>query len=306
MNWSISEAKTFRRCQRQWFFAHRLAAAQAKKDLLKREAWILRSFQTIQEWRGQVVDTMMKKVVVPALNSRLPLSLHQLRFEADRIIDRQLAFARANRVREPGMKKTDNLDFAALRSVEETGAIDEAVVQVAREEIHLALATFAKNRSLREALRKARLVIANDRAYYFDVGPVRVKAVPDLVAFYQDRPPLIIDWKVHFFGVHDARVQLLIYAMALARSGKTGGGRQQWGETEIKTAEVQLLTGVVRGFKLTPENAVEMENYILSSYRDITRATEGRSRDDLKADDLEPTSYADACEKCNFRKICLN
>jgi len=46
---------------------------------------------------------------------------------------------------------------------------------------------------------------------------VKVKAIPDLIAFYADAPPLIIDWKVHARGSYGYRSQLALYALALAR-----------------------------------------------------------------------------------------
>ena len=46
MIWSVSNAKTFDRCQRQWFFKTQLASAKAK-DEIRRHAWRLGKLQSL-------------------------------------------------------------------------------------------------------------------------------------------------------------------------------------------------------------------------------------------------------------------
>jgi hypothetical protein len=60
--WSVSESKLFRRCQRQWYFKHCVANAQAKKDPLRRRAYLFSKLQSISGWRGQLVDTVRRCV----------------------------------------------------------------------------------------------------------------------------------------------------------------------------------------------------------------------------------------------------
>src|SRR2546427_403980 len=42
----------------------------------------------------------------------------------------------------------------------------------------------------------------------FPYSGATIRAVPDLICLFRGAPPLIIDWKVHFFGVHDYYQQL--------------------------------------------------------------------------------------------------
>ena len=62
MIWSISESKTFKRCQRQWYFKNCVASALAKKDPIRREAYLLSKLQTISGWRGQIVDSVLSEI----------------------------------------------------------------------------------------------------------------------------------------------------------------------------------------------------------------------------------------------------
>ncbi|MGC4074008.1 MAG: PD-(D/E)XK nuclease family protein [Nibricoccus sp.] len=112
--WTVSEAKLFRRCQKQWFYKHRFGAALATKVPARREAFVLGTFQTVEQWRGQLVDKVIEEVVVDALNKRRPLTLTELLAEADRLFDLQLAFARANRTR--GVWHDENRRRHELRS----------------------------------------------------------------------------------------------------------------------------------------------------------------------------------------------
>jgi hypothetical protein len=265
----------------------------------------LSTYQTVEQWRGQLVDNVIETVVVPALNQRSPLSLSGLLRDANAMFDRQLAFARANRVREPGFTKTKaGKEFAALLAVEEQGYLSEEAVAAARADVELALENLTRIPGLREDLRAARRVVAQ-QTFHFQLCGNPIGVIPDIVAFYDDRPPLIIDWKVHFFGLRDARVQLLIYAMGLARSGKGGGSTvRAWAETEIRTAEVQLLTGVVRRFSLEANSIVEMENYIIASLRAMARATGGKKLAEVSPADLPGTLSDDGCANCGFKPIC--
>lgn len=303
--WTVSEAKAINRCQRQWFYQYRFRSALATKAPARREAYVLSTFQTVDQWRGSVVDMAIKEIVVPALNNRQELWLKDLLRQADRLFDSQLAYARANRARDAGMAKSHSpTEFAALLVVEENGDISDEDVQRARADVHAALLNLAKIPGLRDTLRSARRVVAQN-TYHFKYRDEPMKVVPDLVVFYQDRPPLVIDWKVHFFGLRDARTQLLIYAMGLARSGKAGGTMtRSWLETEIATMEVQLLTGVTRTFTLDDAAVVEMEEFIDSSMRTIARVGEGKEWDEIDVTDLSGPLADDGCENCGFKPLC--
>ena len=65
MIWSVSTAKMFERCQRQWFFKTQLASAKAK-DEMRRRAWLLSKLQSLSAWRGNLVDQVLSQEVLPA------------------------------------------------------------------------------------------------------------------------------------------------------------------------------------------------------------------------------------------------
>jgi hypothetical protein len=301
--WSVSEAKTFRRCQRQWYFKHRLASPKATKQMQKRAAYLLGSLQSVAAWRGQVVDTVVEHVVVPRLVEKRLIPLPDLLIEARSVFDRQLAFARASRAREPGMTKSKaGIAFAALLIVEESGDIPEADVAEAWADVEQALRNLHGRDTLWKKLLTARRLLSQHTIWYELCGH-KIRAIPDLIVFFHREAPLIIDWKVHYAGIRDSEFQLETYALALARS-ETVDRDRQWKETDIRLAEVQLLTAQVRHYRLTLEKVPAVEDEILASISDIELCLNGKNRDDLNPLDLPATRYADNCAACGFKKLC--
>jgi hypothetical protein len=301
--WSVSEAKTFRRCPRQWYFKHRLASPKATKQAQKRDAYLLGSLQSVAAWRGQVVDTVVEHVIVPRLIEKRLTPLSDLLIEARSVFDRQLAFARASRAREPGMTKSKaGIAFAALLIIEESGDIADADVAEAWSDVEQALRNLHGRDTLWKKLLTARRLLSQ-RTIWHELCGHKIRAIPDLIAFFHREAPLIIDWKVHYAGIRDSEFQLQTYALALVRS-ETVDRDRQWKETDVRLAEVQLLTGQVRHYRLTAEKVSAVEDDILASISDIEICLNGKDRDDLNPLDLPATRYADACAACGFKKLC--
>jgi hypothetical protein len=306
--WSISEAKTFRRCQRQWYYRYRFGAALAKKVPARREAYVLGSLQTISAWRGQLVDQVIEHFIVPALNRREEFYLSDALAYARNLFDRQLAFARDHQVRRPNMTKDGaGLDFAALLTVEQGLGVVQADLDKAWEEITAALRNlFAHMEEIKDDLKRGRRRVAQPKLF-FEVAGVKAKAIPDLVVYFNDEPPMIVDWKVHYFGVQEARLQLATYALALVRSGRAEHGRSgdtPWRETDIVLIEAQLLNRQLRRHALTAEDVLSLENEIAQSSLEMDYACGGTQRDDLQPEQFLRTTYLENCERCGFHPLC--
>lgn len=296
--WSISEAKTFRRCQRQWYFRHRFASPLAVKQPLKREAYLLHTLQSVSAWRGQVVDKVIERTILPGLSSGHLVTLFHALQAARQLFDAQLAFARQSRMREPGMTKDKAGDeFAALLIVEETGSIPDSEVAQAWIEVERSLRNLYGMETLLIKLGEARQLLSQ-RTFWLELCGYKIKAIPDLVAYYDHEAPLVVDWKVHYAGVKDSEFQLQTYALAVARQ------KQSWPVTDIRMAEVQLLTRQHRHYRLKPEQVGPLENEILEHITAIELATEGRSRDDLDPLSFPSAHFAQTCTACGFKKLC--
>lgn len=306
MIWSISGSKSFRHCPRQWYYKNVLANAKAK-DASRHHAYLLSKLQSISAWRGQVVDTIISNQVIPAVKARRRITAGEAKKCALKLFDDQLSFARRHPLREPNFSPTKNGSACVLlHCMEYSGDIPEEDIKRARQEIEAALDNFFELADLFALLSSAQQLIAQ-RAICFSHSEVTVRAVPDVLAFYGDKAPLIVDWKVHVFGVREAWLQLAVYAQALTRCKPHVDFPQslaRWAATDVRLVEAQLLTKTIRQYSLSDDELSRSEAYIAETTTQIVLAMAGRDRADLKASDFSVASSPDACQRCAFRGIC--
>ena len=306
MIWSVSESRTFKRCERQWYYKSVLGNAIAK-DPIRHKVYLLGKLQSISAWRGQVVDTVISEVLVPTLKSRQPCTILNAKKAALQMFERQLAFARTHPLNSPNFSPTKcGSNFLLLHCMEYTGTIPDNEISEARDEIERAFDNLFAMGDLFVRLQKARTLIPQ-RALCFPHTGVTVRAVPDLIAFYDDAPPLIVDWKVHAFGHREAWLQLGIYSLALTRCNPHKDFPRSLANcqiTDVFLNEVQLLTGRIREYRLSEEEAVRAENYIAESVTQIALSMNGVPKTELQAKDFPPAFSPDTCQRCSYRRIC--
>jgi hypothetical protein len=306
MRWSYSASRSFRQCQRQWFFKNVVASAKSK-DPFRRRAYLLSKLQSISSWRGRIVDDVISNTVIPAINRRIHLKLGDAKRRARALFDRQLAFARRHPIANLNMKVSGEGDsFALFHVMEYGGQIPEQEIESAWDEIETALATLFTADDLKQLLKSAEYVVAQRSLQFPLMENVTALAVPDVIAFRKEAPPIVIDWKVHAFGQNDAWLQLAIYAIALGRCKAHADFPEGFAANahEIELYEAQLLTKVVRRHLIEEAEITEAEEYMLTSAYAISCLMDGQDYADLRAEDFRPAAHAASCERCAFRAIC--
>lgn len=305
MIWSFSGAKSFDRCQRQWYFKKKVAHHSAKEPL-RREAYLLSKMDSLWSWRGKLVDQVIAHDLLPLLAARQEPSLPYLRERARLRFDRQREFALRHRIREPGCKPSSaGEEFAAFSAVERGMPPTQEELESAWSEVALALEHLLSMGDLLNGLRRADVLLGqrqiNFKVENFDRESVTVQANPDLIALFRQAPPLIVDWKVHTFGSTDYRRQLSVYALALDRGYFAEKSQSQpFHATQIRLIEAQLLTGQQRHYQLDLDEIARAESWILESAQRIEWAfAEAKEPSDLPA-----TTYESACAGCNFKSLC--
>jgi hypothetical protein len=304
--WSFSDSRTFFKCQRRWYY-EALLAYWTQKDPTRWEAYLLSKLQSVSAWRGQIVDTAITSTLVPALNRGFAPSIQNCLARARQLFELQREFALHHRLREEGVVPSKVGEaFAAFLAIEHGETVSDAALDQAWAEIDQALRNLFEMDGLMKQLRGASLLVAQ-RALMFEHAGVSVKAVPDVIAFYRDRPPLIVDWKVHAFGTKDYWLQLVTYALALTRcKAHRDFARifRSCDPTEIRLAEVQLLTNRVREHTLDEEDVGEVEDMIANSASRMLLAVDGIKLAKLKPTDFPVTTWPENCLNCPFRKPC--
>lgn len=306
MRWSYSASRSFRRCQRQWFFKNIVANANAK-DPLRKRAFLLGKLQSISAWRGSIVDKVISKTLIRNLNRNSQITLKQAKNCARGIFERQLAYARHHPITDLGLQVSKaGDDFAVFHAMEYEGELSEHEIDQAWCEVENALANLFSLDDIKRLLKSANYLIPQRALQFTLMDEVKVLAFPDAVLFYDGVAPAIIDWKVHAFGTNDAWLQMAIYAIALSRcdphSDFPDGFKTQ--PHEIALYEVQLLTKIVRKHSLAEEQIMEAEEYMLSSAYEIACLIEGKKYADLNVEDFRVARYPETCRRCAFRAIC--
>ncbi|SPP92797.1 PD-(D/E)XK nuclease family protein [Bradyrhizobium vignae] len=306
MKWSLSSAKTFRKCQRQWYFRNVFASPTAK-DPERRAAFLLGKLQSVASWRGSVVDEVISGTIVGSLKSRqLPERQEAIAF-ARKIFDMQLATAKKNPLREPDMPVASwGRSYAALFSVEYGDGPTAEEIETAWREVVAAIENLLRHRGLLNRLLGAKSLFAQRPLQYQAYG-VTVVGVPDLIAFYENEAPAIIDWKAHAVGSSDAWLQLAIYAGALVKCTphKDFPENPSLRESaDIRLLEVQLLIDRIRNHELDDEDRAAAEDYIADSASTMLTAIDGRKLADMSPDDFSSSPFDGVCADCSFKRIC--
>jgi hypothetical protein len=235
--------------------------------------------------------------------------LNQVLATARALFDKQLAFGKQHLVRQPGFKATEAGDaFAAFYAVEYGDGLQDSDIATAWSDVEKALRNLFGLKELKGLLRSAKYRIAQ-RSLIFDHAGAKVRAVPDLIAFFADRAPAIVDWKVHTFGIRDYRDQLLTYALALMRAKPHRDfppDLLRWKEAEIELLEVQLLRGVVRRYTVDSDDIEAAEERIAESIVTLQLARGGQEDDELSPKDFPAAFDPRACQSCPYRKPCWN
>ncbi len=64
MNWSISKAKIFSKCQRKWFY-YAIMARKNSKDKYRFKAYVLKQLGRIHAWRVNIVNHIIETLLIP-------------------------------------------------------------------------------------------------------------------------------------------------------------------------------------------------------------------------------------------------
>lgn len=304
--WSFSADRMFKQCQRQWYYRRILANAKAH-DALRHEAYLLSKLQTIAAWRGQLVDQVISTKVVKELNYRQAFDLKAVLTEAKRLFNLQLDFARAHRLREPGLSpaKAGNA-FAAFALIEYGETISEEEIKTAWQEIEQAMVNLARMEDLQTILTASPYLIAQ-RPLHMGAEEMSVRSVPDLIGFNRSGAPIIVDWKVHLFGNADYRLQLALYALCLAACKPHvdfPAWQPRYAAFDVRLLEVQLLTGHVREHGVTQSDLDELEGYVAGSALEMKLACGEGKREHCRPEHFAVTLSPGTCRKCVFRKLC--
>jgi PD-(D/E)XK nuclease superfamily len=308
MTWSFSKGRIFKQCPRKWFFSTIYADARST-DPLRHEAYLLSKLQSLYAWRGQIVDAALGNLVVADLNANRSPTLSDALKYARRLFEMQKDFGLKHRIRDPGISITDvGPSFAAFSKIEEGESISPEDFARAWNDIETAIRNVWKLNELRERVRAGTYRVAQ-RTLQFQHCGANVRAVPDLIVFFSNRSPVIVDWKVHTFGTRDYADQLATYSLALTRTAPHNDFPMLAARCrphEIELIEAQLLLGSARVHTLNEDDIHRTEERIAEGIVTLQLAYDGKPSSELQPEDFPTARNPNTCQRCPFRKICWN
>jgi hypothetical protein len=305
MRWSYSASRTFRQCQRQWYFKSVVSNGKAK-DPQRRRAYLLSKLDSVSAWRGKIVDEVISKTIVPALNRKMPIKLGEAKAKARELYNRRLAFALRHPIDDPDLKVSEEgEDFSLFYGLEYGTPPSQEELAQAWSDIDQALNTLYTTDAIKDPLKTSEYLVAQ-RPLQFDLmNGVTVISYPDVIAFRKAASPAIVDWKVHTFGENDAWLQLAIYAIAISRSKHSDFPAEfSCSPNDVQLLEAQLLTASIREHRLDADQFNDAEDYISSSAYEMACLLDGRKYKDVRASDFSPAADAESCQRCPFRGPC--
>jgi PD-(D/E)XK nuclease superfamily len=306
MKWSVSASKMFQQCPKRWYYRTVFADSDSGNPE-RAEAYILKQLQSVHAWRGKVVDEVISSYVVPKVNKKERIVPEEVLARAGDVFDAQLAFAR-NREYRNGAKKT-RFDYCALFELEYGDGLSDSVIQTARSEVVTSLNNLIASNVMKEISEEGSYLIAQ-RRLQFQFAGASVGCTPDLIVFFEEKPPLIVDWKV-LAGYHREHwLQLGIYAFALSKAKRHRDFPQKWSQMiadplNVRLLEFQLLRNRELPYVLTREDITEIEDYIFSSSTEMELVLNGSAKKPESLINSVPiTRYPETCLRCSFKKIC--
>lgn len=306
MIWSFSNSRLFKKCQRQWYYKNYVANARAN-DPIRREAYYLSKLQSISAWRGSIVDDVITNDVIPNLNRKRPPRRQILFQQARQLFTQQFEFAKQKRIREIGMtQKAAGRAFAALYPIDYGEEITDEDLNQAWNDIENALSNFLEMEDIAVPLREATYLVAQ-RSLMFSFDSISIRAVPDLICFFSNKTPLIIDWKVHSYAMQNYKLQLASYATALIHCDPHKDFPKSLVSckpTEIRLLEAQLLTRVPRYYTITEFDIEGVFSYIARTTREMNLAVDTDPSESLSPSDFPVALDSDECQRCSFRALC--
>ncbi|MDN3657848.1 PD-(D/E)XK nuclease family protein [Ferruginibacter paludis] len=308
---SVSGYKQFKQCERLWFYKNIVADSRVKNDLFRKEVTLLSKLQSIYAWRGSIVDAILSKYLVLAINNKYPIKKDYFIEQAMSMFNTQLEYAVLQKYREPDAVITNNPSFNAFLECELGDGVSDAEINQAKDDITNALTNILDDNYFLDYLKSAKYVISQ-RPLIYNFDRFSVKAIPDFIAFFDNSAPHIFDWKVHTYGTTSYDEQLIAYAVALFKVAKLKphadfpSDLSKWKINDYKLTEYQLLhkDRIKRDYDVTDDKIEDFGQNMSSAIIRMHMAGANKKYSQLKSQDFSTTAHIENCQKCPFQKIC--
>lgn len=301
MRWSFSASRSFNRCPRQFYYGQIAAYHAAKKDPLRREAFLLKQRKSLPLWRGNLVHGAIENLVVPAWRDRQSPDWDAVVETMRETAARQLEFSASGRYREPGMTKTKAGDaYCALVGHGPDETLQDSAIDAALDEAEQALRNLADMSDLHDQIAAAPRPLFAEVRVPINYDGISISAQIDLLYFRQFAYPTIVEWKTYEGTVGNSELQGALYAWALQNNSKW---RVESPEA-VEILEVQLLKSAVIPHQVSSDSLIALEDTIYRSVCDIRAVAGDGKYAEVDVADFPITQNPRNCQYCQFQALC--
>lgn len=302
-SWSVSTDRTWKRCQRQFFFSQHMASHNAR-DEKRREAFLLKQIQQPDWWSGSLVHLAIQRWVVPALSEGIWPAFAQVEPQIRAIAEMQFQFSRDGLYRTVKSKKAAGDAYCVLAPHFFGTSPSENWYDDQFEKVRISLLNLLHSARFRQFLA-GRQSYECEIELKFKIDEQQITAKPDLLMPSSSGID-IIDWKVSKHASNHS-FQLAVYGLALHRTKlfKTTASRG------IRCFVVNLLDdksdAVLNEPYIIGEQVLDStENAIFDSIQRIRALTGTKSKyADLHLDWFDFARSTGTCALCNWKSLCL-
>ena len=314
--WSYTKVNTSRQCKRKFFFRYVLGS-RGRTNQLRRKTYELGKMQTFDMWQGSVVDTVMTKVVLPAMIAKQSLDFERIAEEAVTLAKKQFSYSEQKLYRQTPPKKKDRnkedeeqqpciLEVHELNKPVEEKDIHEALGKIKSAILNLPnIKMPGKEGLLVDYLRNSHPLIPNVQSWSFEIEGIRINPQMDLVG-YQDFKPFVIDWKVSESMSSDYSRQLAICGMTVyytrLRTAEAEG-KKPYTYEDIRLFKVNLLEGEVEEYHFSEDDINDIIDTINLTGGDI-ETMECETWEEVDMASLSCTENEANCQFCGFKLLC--
>jgi len=282
-------------------------ASKHSKDTDRYEAYILKQLGSIHSWRGKLVDYVIETLLVPNFNENIVPPFKEIERLVSVLMKKQLQFAKQRKYRDPKLtKKEAGNSYCALREIEWSEELESESLNKIKQQVIVSLKNLLKSDLMKTLLAPDSILVAQ-KNLYFKFQDVNIICRPDLIVYFRNNPPLIIDWKVYYHRVENARMQLGVYAIALTECIPTDPFLKHFDDpTEIKLIEYQLLKDFQRKYRLTTSDVDDIKDYIKTTSKEMFKLKGNKKYHEFNINQFERISNTEFCKYCNFKTLCKN
>jgi hypothetical protein len=297
MRWSLSSHRTFRRCQRQYFFGN-IAANHKAKDRIRREAYLLKQVKQLSSWRGSIVHQGIHKFLVPYLQENKNINWSSISEKTLDLAKRQFEFSKLLKYKQPGISKSHHEDYCILAEHDRGDDVPAEVVEKIYDDVTACLNSHAFQKEIIP-------LFEGQKAYYSEHNLVnkyeatQISTVADLIFTRYSGNFVIVDWKYeqdYSFGDH--KHQIALYGWIL---------QHRWNIRKpelIELYEVQLREGQIVQHNFNTSVIEELEDFMFQSIHEIRSLCEDHKYETQNIGDFEFARSGNSCIYCSFVKLC--